>query len=694
LDLAVASNVTHALAIFLNDGSGTFTFHEFVTAVDTADATDLAAGDLDNDGDIDLALAHYDGVYACINDGTGSFTSVNSAGISTGTTQAVDIGDIDRDGRLDVVSCQIYSGSIAVRRGNGDGTFSGAIMLSIGTWAEDVMVADLNGDDRDDVIGVNQSNDRVYIFESLGSGVFASGVSYITGNQPSCVAAGDFDNDGRPDLVVASRELGETPALHVLRNLSDTSLCIEIIDEPEITSSKWAGHIAAFHVLAVAEPPVTYQWLRNGVPLTNGTTPAGATIVGADTDTLIINDLTTDDAGTYEVEISTACGSMTSMPSVMTVNTPPVLPAAWDVTVLHPAGALASSGDAIDAFGQYGSITLLNTELGITVSHPAMWSGDAGSFVNLTPAGSAGGQVLAAANGVQVGWWWWPYSCGTQNQLTCYSKQAASWAGTAASHDNKQVSGWEYSQINDTDGLTHVGTKSDDDASGNTFAHAIMWTPPNNFSQDLHPAGTIASKSFGEALDGANQYGFIHTPFPGPYAKAAKWSGTAASYEDMNPAGAFSSFIRCAGDGQQGGTAKFGSDYRSGIWAGSPLTFMELTPACTNSACSINACAGGVQVGAVMGEAMIWATDVNSAVNLHAALPTEYQSSTANDVRIDESGTISVVGSGYNAITQRYEALLWTPGVRVPCPADCAGGSPNGEVNIDDLLAVINAFGP
>jgi hypothetical protein len=688
-DLAVANNVLHGLSIFLNDGDGaSFTFLGHVPGLTNAHATDLAAGDFDGDQDLDLALAHYDGVHICTNDGNAGFTVTGSAGYAIGTTHAVDVGDVDNDGVLDVASCQIYSGSIAVRLGNGDGTFGAPILLSIGASAEDVIIVDITGEGRDDIVGINQDTDRVYVFESLGGGAFAPSESFIVGERPAVVIAEDFDEDGDPDLAIPCRNLGETPFLSVLLNDQVAPLCIEVLEQPGENVARWSGHIAAFETLVVGEPPITYEWFKDGELLVDGPTGHGSTIAGSASDSLVVEHLTPDDAGGYSMTATCPCGSASAGPFMLEIRIPPDLPSSWTVTNLHPAGALGSVGHAIDAFGQYGSITVFHDELGINVTNPGRWEGTPDSFVNLTPPDSAGGTILDSVGGVQVGWWWWPYPCGTG--LTCYSKQAARWAGTPESFDNLQVSGWEYSQANATDGEIHVGTKSTDDEVGNTFAHAVIWTPPNYTSVDLHPPGTIASKSFGSAIDNGHQYGSYHTPFPGPVVKAAMWTGSAESFADLHPPGAASSWIYCAGDGQQAGRAEFGADQQVGIWADSPLTFLPLAPGC-GFGCSLNDCAGGLQAGVRLGHATLWASSADLAVDLHDALPADFTASIAQAIWIDPEGPIHVVGSAYNATAERTEAILWTADAGAECPADVDG---SGAVNVLDLLILLENWGP
>ncbi|MFZ4576624.1 MAG: immunoglobulin domain-containing protein, partial [Phycisphaerales bacterium] len=72
------------------------------------------------------------------------------------------------------------------------------------------------------------------------------------------------------------------------------------------------GGTLQFTVGAGGEPPLTYQWRRNGVALVNGTQPTDAVVSGAGTATLLISNCTTVEAGAYDCVVSNSCGSVIS----------------------------------------------------------------------------------------------------------------------------------------------------------------------------------------------------------------------------------------------------------------------------------------------------------------------------------------------------------------------------------------------
>jgi len=496
---------------------------------------------------------------------------------------------------------------------------------------------------------------------------------------------------GDDDHVYAMGGMNDTGGTSLVEKLY-TPPCPTMIVNPE-PLQPWQGQTVVLSATVGGGTPMTYQWRADGAPLVDGPAPGGGTITGATTSSLTITTPAPEDDGSYDLVATNPCGSVTSAPAVLAVRVPPPLPVAWTVTNLHPAWALSSGASDTTGSRQTGTARMDTPEYA-TIQRPVLWEGTTASAVDLTPPLSAGGSAGATAGDAQVGWWWWPYQCYIGGQwYTCYSRQACAWSSTAGSYVNLQYSGWEYSSASDTDGTIHVGTISTDDAVGNTFAHAGYWSPPSYWFHDLHPAGV--SKSFANAIDGEHQYGSINTPYPGPTTHAAMWSGTASSFVDVNPPGAYRSWITGANDGQQVGMAEIAGVLQPGLWSGAAASFQPMTPSFATNA-SLSACAGGLQVGSAsidsVGRAGLWRGAPDEFLDLHAFLPSEFVSSSAAGIHVDEvTGDVTVVGSGYNATTARPEALMWRSDPSAACVADIDS---SGDVGFGDILQIIGAWGP
>ena len=119
----------------------------------------------------------------------------------------VAVGDINRDGRLDLAVAHSGStpGTVSVLLGNGDGTFQPARLFPAGQGSLSVAVGDLNGDGRPDLAVANYYSNDVSVLLGNGDGTFQATQSFATtGPNPVTVAMGDVNGDGRPDLAVTN----------------------------------------------------------------------------------------------------------------------------------------------------------------------------------------------------------------------------------------------------------------------------------------------------------------------------------------------------------------------------------------------------------------------------------------------------------------------------------------------------------
>jgi hypothetical protein len=89
------------------------------------------------------------------------------------------------------------------------------------------------------------------------------------------------------------------------------------------------GANAVFAVTASGTAPLSYQWRKDGVPIS-----------GATSATLTVTNAQTSNAGSYSVSISNAFGSVVSGTATLTVASPPVITA-------QPVSRAASAGDSV-----------------------------------------------------------------------------------------------------------------------------------------------------------------------------------------------------------------------------------------------------------------------------------------------------------------------------------------------------------
>lgn len=140
-DLAILSSSRQGstFGIYLGHGDGTF---DPPLSTGYFNPQDAAAGDLNHDGKPDLVVGG-DGLQVFLGNGDGTFGSPETVYSSYGPMK---IGDIDRDGRLDLALSANFS-DFVVRQGQGDGTFRQAVEFPTNnSFIFNIVLRDLNGD--------------------------------------------------------------------------------------------------------------------------------------------------------------------------------------------------------------------------------------------------------------------------------------------------------------------------------------------------------------------------------------------------------------------------------------------------------------------------------------------------------------------------------------------------------------------
>jgi hypothetical protein len=197
--------------VYRNLGNGSFTSTTYSVG---DNPSDVAIGDLNGDGKADLAVANSnaDTMSVLINNGNGTFATqvTHSTGSGGGNPNYIAIGDLNGDGKADVATTN--SGNIiSLFFNKGDGTFPtfGVLdsppRLTTGSSPKDVAIGDLNGDGRADVITANSGDDNVGIFLNTGNGTFASQTTASVGDGPASVVIGDLNGDGIIDITALNQ---------------------------------------------------------------------------------------------------------------------------------------------------------------------------------------------------------------------------------------------------------------------------------------------------------------------------------------------------------------------------------------------------------------------------------------------------------------------------------------------------------
>ncbi|MDB5236618.1 MAG: hypothetical protein JWR44_3611 [Hymenobacter sp.] len=176
----------------------------------------LAVGDVNGDGRADIVVANQTGnnVGVLLNQPglVGSFAPVVTYATNGNQPSGVALGDVNGDGRTDIVVANQGSYTMGVLLGSATapGTFGSALTYpSGGNTPNIVALADVNGDNRPDIVVTNRDSGSagVLLGSSTVPGTFALAVAYAVGSTPIGLAVGDVNNDGRPDIVTGNRNI-------------------------------------------------------------------------------------------------------------------------------------------------------------------------------------------------------------------------------------------------------------------------------------------------------------------------------------------------------------------------------------------------------------------------------------------------------------------------------------------------------
>ncbi|MBI5431803.1 MAG: VCBS repeat-containing protein [Planctomycetes bacterium] len=158
-----------------------------------------AMGDVDHDGRLDLVTASYTSMALMVffGDAVGGFTSKTQVPMPWAAVDCA-LGNMNLDAHLDFLA--LSYGDIFLRYGDGHGGFSAAITLPTGLSAEAKLhLADLDGDGKLDIIAVGTPGLSIRL--SI-PGLNKPPKLVSLGTTTKDVAIADFDGDGDLDLVV------------------------------------------------------------------------------------------------------------------------------------------------------------------------------------------------------------------------------------------------------------------------------------------------------------------------------------------------------------------------------------------------------------------------------------------------------------------------------------------------------------
>ena len=216
LDIVVISSTAKFVIVLLGFGNGTFR-HAFNISTGEKDEYEaIMINDFNNDTHPDIIVldrfSNQVGIF--LGNGDGSFQTQLT--MSTGPNSLpidLAVGDVNNDGWLDVAVVNSASREIRVFLGYGNGSFQAQnpISTGFGVYPASLVMEDFNSDGRADIIVAEYANHLVRLYLGFANGTFRPEASTYYTLSPSRIRSADFNGDAAVDFAVMSyyhRDIG------------------------------------------------------------------------------------------------------------------------------------------------------------------------------------------------------------------------------------------------------------------------------------------------------------------------------------------------------------------------------------------------------------------------------------------------------------------------------------------------------
>lgn len=201
-DLAVPNERAADIRVFLNDGAGGYGAFAIVPVPQGDDPSTNEGADLDGDGDIDFVVGNARGTTAAVFLGDGAGGLAHHQDLAVGqAVRGICLLDFENDGDPDLVATAFGANRVALFRNDGTGTFGPPATMDVGDGEWSCAPGDADGDGRTDIFIGTRGSNEVVVLGSRGDGTFAVLDRVSAGADPWMLASGDIDGDGHIDLA-------------------------------------------------------------------------------------------------------------------------------------------------------------------------------------------------------------------------------------------------------------------------------------------------------------------------------------------------------------------------------------------------------------------------------------------------------------------------------------------------------------
>lgn len=263
-------------------GGSDISANSFENAIDTSTGTspnDVSIADFDLDGLPDMAVANNIGsniVPSTISVFRNTHTANNKISFDAkkeyptgGMTYAIATGDLNGDGKPEIVSASVGSSSITIFKNlsvTGNINFESGQNISLQSATFSICISDIDVDGKPDILVTSSTYSLVSVFRNTsnnGNISFSPAINFSSPYTSHYITAGDLNGDGKPDIAFTADYQNSisvllnqsTPGSILLANRLDyyvgTPRCIKISDlnndgKLDLIVSSYTGDLNVF----------------------------------------------------------------------------------------------------------------------------------------------------------------------------------------------------------------------------------------------------------------------------------------------------------------------------------------------------------------------------------------------------------------------------------------------------------------
>ncbi|NOT74313.1 MAG: T9SS type B sorting domain-containing protein [Cyclobacteriaceae bacterium] len=258
-----------------NNPKGAITVGGFAARVDfttTPGGNDIAIADFNQDGRPDIVVATLSDKMITVFKNISTPGVLDATSFDTGTSFStgngaynIAVGDLDGDGLLDIAFVNYQDDNFSILRNtsaSGSISFEPRISFGVNTGAhpQDIAIDDLDGDGKVDLVVANMDGNSISVFRNRsnpGDIDIATRVDFAAGSRPIAIATADLNVDGKPEIIVVNTQDNN---ISVYNNKIVGSGATITINTQPIDATVCDGQVATFTTDASGTTNITYHW--------------------------------------------------------------------------------------------------------------------------------------------------------------------------------------------------------------------------------------------------------------------------------------------------------------------------------------------------------------------------------------------------------------------------------------------------